>query len=204
MVSHPKVFSDIRSTDGNMLIMTSTDGFCSTIIFEPGELGEIHPGPAPTTISSTLSHSRPSPSTTSNPSFPTPSSGGRASSPTRSNSSSSVATLSNFASTTPKISQVPSSATLSAPSPTSTFVQPTTILTSSSYPATNRNPSVSSAGSVPPLGTPPETPTSTSGIPQKREGDISDPSTETASEEEPKSKKRRVAPTLISPAESQK
>ena len=179
--------------------MTSTDGFCSTIIFEPGELGEIHPGPAPTTISST-SHSRPSPSTTSNPSFPTPSA--RATSPTRSNSSSSIATLSGFASTTPKISQIPTAA-LPASSPTSTFVQPT-IVTSSPYPGMNRNPSISSTGSAAaPFGTPPETPTSTT---LKREGErsSSDPSVETTSEDEPKSKKRRIAPTLVSPAASQK
>lgn len=176
-----------RSTDGNMLIMTSTDGFCSTIIFENGELGEVHPGPAPTTISS--NHSRPSPSTTSNPQFPTPSA--RATSPTRSNSSSSVATLSGFTSTTPKISQVPSAA-LSAPSPTN-FLQPTV---SSSHQSNTRNPSVSSTGSAPPLNTPPETPSS-----QKRDSETPSDSTPM---EEPKSKKRRIAPTLISPAESQK
>ena len=167
--------------------MTSTDGFCSTIIFEPGELGEVHPGPAPTTISST-SLSRPSPSTTSNPTFPTPSSSGRATSPTRSNSSSSVATLSGFASTTPKISQVPSAA-LSAPSPTSTFVQPAPSVQ-------NRGQSFSSTGSAP------DTPTAMS---LKRDVEGTDIAVEvSSSEEEPKSKKRRVAPTLISPLESQK
>jgi len=184
-----------------MLIMTSTDGFCSTIIFESGELGEVHPGPAPTTISSSVPLSRPSPSTTSNPSFPTPS-GGRATSPTRSNSSSSVATLSGYASSTPKISQVPPAA-LSAPSPGSTFIQPTAV--NSSHPQTTRNLSVSSTGSAAPLGTPPETPTATSTgmIPQKRDSEVPEPTVVEASssEDEPKSKKRRVAPTLIAPAE---
>jgi chromatin assembly factor 1 subunit B len=185
-----------------MLIMTSTDGFCSTIIFDPGELGEVHPGPAPTTISSTVPLSRPSPSTTSNPQFPTPS--GRATSPTRSNSSSSVATLSGYASSTPKISQVPPAA-LSAPSPGSTFIQPTVV--SSSHPQSTRNLSISSTGSVAPLGTPPETPNSATGvISLKRDIEVPEQAVvePSSSEDEPKSKKRRVAPTLISPAESQK
>ena len=183
-----KTVTHVRSTDGNMLIMTSTDGFCSTIIFETGELGEVHPGPAPTTISST--HSRPSPSTTSNPTFPTPSA--RASSPTRSNSSSSVATLSGFASSTPKPTQAPS-APLSALSPSSNFIQPTV---SSSHQGSTRNLSISSTGSVPPLNTPPETP-----INQKRD---SETPSDSIPMEEPKNKKRRIAPTLISPADPQK
>jgi chromatin assembly factor 1 subunit B len=185
-----------------MLIMTSTDGFCSTIIFDPGELGEVHPGPAPTTISSTVPLSRPSPSATSNPQFPTPS--GRATSPTRSNSSSSVATLSGYASSTPKISQVPPAA-LSAPSPGSTFIQPTVV--GSSHPQSTRNLSISSTGSVGPLGTPPETPNSATGmIPLKRDIEVPEQAVfePSSSEDEPKSKKRRVAPTLISAAESQK
>src|SRR5271169_4878047 len=86
-----------------MLIMTSTDGFCSTIIFDSGELGEIHPGPVHTT--------RPSPSTASNASFPTPISV-QASSPARSASSASTGGYASKLAT--------------APSPTtSTFVQPT-------------------------------------------------------------------------------
>ena len=170
-----------------MLVMTSTDGFCSTIIFEPGELGEIHPGPAPITISSTA-HSRPSPSIISNPSFPTPSA--RGSSPTRSNSSSSVATLSGFASSTPKISTVPPAA-LSASSPTSTFAQPTV----STHSATSaRTPSISSTG----FGTPPETPTGST-VPQKRPETPAE-----SSSDEGKTKRRRIAPTLIPPADLQK
>jgi chromatin assembly factor 1 subunit B len=169
-----------------MLIMTSTDGFCSTIIFEPGELGEVHPGPAPTTIST--AYSRPSPSTPSNPSFPTPTA--RAASPARSNSSSSIVTVSAFSSA-PKVSSLPPMA-LSAPSPTSTFVQPV------SYSGA-RQMSISSTGSIP-VVTPPETP---SGIPLKRD-ETSEAVETPSSEEEPKSKKRRVAPTLISSTESQK
>ena len=34
-----------RSPDGLILLMTSTDGFCSVVAFEPGELGEIYSGP---------------------------------------------------------------------------------------------------------------------------------------------------------------
>jgi chromatin assembly factor 1 subunit B len=38
---HYTTFTDLTwSPDGNTLIMTSTDGFCSALTFEPGELGE--------------------------------------------------------------------------------------------------------------------------------------------------------------------
>ena len=177
-----------------MVIMTSTDGFCSTIIFEPGELGEIHPGPAPSALHPT-SLSRPSSSTMSNQPFSAPA---RGSSPTRSNSSSSVVTLSGFVSA-PKISPVPPVA-LSAPSPTSTFVQPTALVLT--HTGANRNPSVPASGSTI-LGTPPNTPTEPPGIPQKREVDTPEPRVPTA-DAAPKSKKRRVAPSRISTAELQK
>ena len=173
--------------------MTSTDGFCSTIIFEPGELGETHPGPAPSTVY-TASYSRPSPSTSATPAFPPPTPPLRATSPSGSNSTSSVATLPGFASATTKIPTVPLTA-LSAPSPTSIFAQPTII---APYSGSNRNPSVSSTGSAP-LSTPPETPIVTATFSHKREGDGAQPKAE-----EPKSKKRRVAPTLIKPVESQR
>jgi chromatin assembly factor 1 subunit B len=39
---HFATFTDITwSNDGSMLLMTSSDGFCSSITFAPGELGEV-------------------------------------------------------------------------------------------------------------------------------------------------------------------
>ena len=35
-------FRDCRSADGNMLIVSSTDGFSSFITFRPGEIGEVY------------------------------------------------------------------------------------------------------------------------------------------------------------------
>jgi chromatin assembly factor 1 subunit B len=149
--------------------MTSTDGFCSTIIFDPGELGEIHPGPPHAS-----SLSRPSPSASSGATFPTPISV-RASSPARSSSSSSKYGT--------------------APSPTtSTFAQPTL-----------------QGRSLTGFGTPPETPAAT-GIgaqlapPMKRpETEAVVPTKRSETEEEGREKKkRRVVPTLISPAGEQK
>lgn len=45
---HYSTFTDLTwSPDGNNLLMTSTDGFCSVIIFEKGELGERYTEPIP-------------------------------------------------------------------------------------------------------------------------------------------------------------
>jgi hypothetical protein len=94
---------------------------------------------------------------------------------------------------------------LSAPSPGSTFIQPTIV--TSSHPQGARNLSISSTGSAAPLGTPPETPNSATGmIPLKRDIEVPEQAVvePSSSEDEPKSKKRRVAPTLILPADSRK
>ncbi|KAL1625095.1 Chromatin assembly factor 1 subunit [Neofusicoccum ribis] len=65
---HFATFTDLAwSTDGSTLLMTSSDGFCSCLTFAPGELGQVHPGPAkshPSSINTAAS--------TSNQSTPTP------------------------------------------------------------------------------------------------------------------------------------
>lgn len=52
---HYSTFTDLTwSPDGNNLLMTSTDGFCSVIIFDKGELGEVYTEPIshpPVTVS---------------------------------------------------------------------------------------------------------------------------------------------------------
>ncbi|KAF4311466.1 wd40 repeat-like protein [Botryosphaeria dothidea] len=116
---HFATFTDLAwSNDGNTLLMTSSDGFCSCLTFAPGELGQVHPGPAknhPPSINTTASpsnHSTPTPTPTQAnvPSSAKPSSSGsafpaspssfapvRPASPARSMSASSVATQGSFA-----------------------------------------------------------------------------------------------------------
>lgn len=187
-----------RSTDGLTLIMSSSDGFCSTLSFAPGELGQPYTGPisashpASSAASSqpTLSHAS-SPvkashaaSTTNAP--PTATQPPPAS-PARSNSVCSVATQS---------STQQSSGVVNNPTPTFGAV-PLVTATNSSQPPTL------------PLSTPPQTPMSTvsqsgsSGILGKRD---TRPASESEREEtkppDSQQKKRRVAPTLVSAGDS--
>ena len=190
-----------RSNDGLTLLMTSLDGFCSNVLFNPGELGQIYSGHVPTLhhplpAISTASSSQPTPTQTPTtgaaplfekqaPSlvvaFNSPAPSTYPSSPTRSNSaSSSVAPSSQ--------SQNPSHVVISNPTPTVGNV-----------------PSVAAPGTSfggLPWTTPPQTPmaglTSTSSsvggvILGKR--DTSESEKEDSSQQ---IKKRRIAPTLVS------
>ena len=189
-LTHPN--SSCRSSDGLTLIMSSSDGFCSNLSFNAGELGQIYQGHVPT-----LHHPSPAPPSTAASSQPTPTATPTATSapvtfekvpapiqapspaqlpprsPTRSNSISSVATESSqpiISNPTPSMGSVPSLAAA--------------------------NPSFSGL----PWTTPPQTPMS---------GMISRPSSvsgsvlgkrdtsESEKEEGQVSKKRRVAPTLV-------
>src|SRR5690349_14205962 len=71
------LLTDYRSNDGSTLLMTSSDGFCSSITFAPGELGEKYTGPLAvhsrhhhtpaainTAASQTSNHSTPTPTPT--------------------------------------------------------------------------------------------------------------------------------------------
>ena len=124
---HYATFTDLAwSNDGLTLVMSSSDGFCSTLTFAQGELGTVYTGPHPThkhpepiNVSATL----PSPFTNTNtplatptiaspglakaspafipPAAPSPAASNtsfqiRPGSPTRSNSQSSVATLASL------------------------------------------------------------------------------------------------------------
>lgn len=120
--------------------MTSSDGFCSNVSFNPGELGQIysghvptihHPSPAISTASSTQLTPTPTPTTASGPLFEkhvpplvqpfhSPAPSAHPPSPTRSNSASSsvapsvpVQNLSNvvISNPTPTLGNVPSVAT---------------------------------------------------------------------------------------------
>ncbi|KAH0610310.1 uncharacterized protein H6S33_011837 [Morchella sextelata] len=177
---HYAAFTDLTwSPDGNTLLMTSTDGFCSVVVFSPGELGEKYTGPiptaAPTPTASTPTNPTSTPSSSKVSSTPTlpPSPAPpvrQPSSPTRSSSASSVTTLSSLASA------------INNPTPT-----------------VGSLPSVSVAGV--PLTTPPQTPLSATGgsVLGKRDEHTAATKTEEASDVATggDKKRRRIAPTLI-------
>jgi chromatin assembly factor 1 subunit B len=179
--------------------MTSSDGFCSTLTFAPGELGQLYEEEVPSARRSFLSGSAisssqntpmatptaiapPSPfptshhRTSSNPMIaPSPPAAHintfRPSSPTRSNSTSSVATQSSYA-------QPAQGTIISNPTPMSSSL-----------------PSIAAAkSSVVPMTTPPQTPQSTTGSVSGLKRDASESEREDGGNEK---KKRRIAPSQI-------
>ncbi|KAI9891760.1 MAG: hypothetical protein M1814_002510 [Vezdaea aestivalis] len=205
---HFATFTDLTwSSDGLTLLMSSSDGFCSSLTFSPGELGQIYTGTTPSMYQTTVltalnsAQSTPAPTPTSatapplhgrnlssgvppSPSHPVPAV--RPSSPTRSNSTSSVATQSSHAQTPGHI--------ISNPTPTLGNV-----------------PSLGAASSGLvtgiPITTPPQTPasaaSSVSGASVLGKRDASSITAPAAKESDPANpaskerKKRRVAPTLV-------
>ena len=185
--------------------MSSSDGFCSSIAFAPGELGQVYTGPVPTahhphhpSLAISVSNSAqpspvPTPTAASTPSVtkipgasvvpapPIPA--GRPTSPTRSNSASSIATQSSFMQTA------------------------TGIIATNPTPTLGTVPSVAAAnpstGGLP-LSTPPMTPMATistassvngSSLGKRDTGGLSESDLE---ENQNPAKKRRIAPTPVS------
>lgn len=192
-----------RSNDGQTLLITSSDGFCSCLTFGTGELGTVYHQPAqpkhvPTHINTAAAASvtctpTQTPTQPNMPSLPrqqssqghapspSPFTVNRPASPARSMSASSIATqdTNGLNSQTPQISSVPS--------------------------LTAANPTGGTLGGMP-MFTPPQTPGYTATLAAtpsqnaplsftgtKREGETT--------EEGPKEKRRRVAPTLVSETE---
>ncbi|KAJ5919783.1 Chromatin assembly factor 1 subunit B [Penicillium verhagenii] len=209
---HFATFTDLTwSDDGLTLLMSSSDGFCSTLSFAPGELGQPYTGStsAPHPISSIAhsTHLTPLPTPTHAPSpmksghsqassgnsAPSASQGPPAS-PARSNSACSVATQS---------SNQQAGTVVNNPTPTLGSV-PSVTATHSAQP------------SALPLTTPPQTPLSMPGSGSQggtnsltgtvlgkrdiRTASESEKEESKSSEAEPaqQPKKRRIAPTLIS------
>ncbi|KJZ77313.1 hypothetical protein HIM_03037 [Hirsutella minnesotensis 3608] len=194
---HCATFTDLAwSTDGLTLMISSSDGFCSSLSFAPGELGEIYKGevgPPKGSVAATPSQTTPTPTTSFAPaspfangahhqhrnsnSFTAPSPPAsappmmqRPSSPTRSNSASSVATQS---------STVPSGVVSNPP------------LIAGNMPGLTAT-GGGKAGGVP-MTTPPETPRSNAGSVIGMKRDASESEKEDAKEP----KKRRIAPTPV-------
>ncbi|OJJ35582.1 hypothetical protein ASPWEDRAFT_59840 [Aspergillus wentii DTO 134E9] len=206
---HFATFTDLTwSNDGLTLIMSSSDGFCSTLSFAPGDLGQPYIAPASTTKQpansgvSSAPQNLPTPAPAASPVKPLPvSSNASASntaqappaSPARSNSACSNATQSS--------AQQPNASVVNNPTPTLGSV-PLVTAVHSAQPATL------------PLTTPPQTPMSSvsqggtnsagNSILGKRDVTAASESEREESKEQDSAtqaqqpKKRRVAPTLIS------
>ncbi|KAJ1327577.1 chromatin assembly factor 1 subunit B [Microdochium nivale] len=180
---HLATFTDLTwSNDGLTLLISSSDGFCSTLSFTPGELGQVYTGelasakaktPVPTAATMfappsprPTHHHRNSATSFTAPSPPA-STTGRPASPTRSNSTSSVATQS-----TP------------LPGPT---------LISGAVPSIAATHSGQVTGV--PLTTPPETPVSSVSVVAGVKREASESEKEELTDAQPK--KRRVVPTPV-------
>ncbi|CAG8013078.1 unnamed protein product [Penicillium olsonii] len=197
---HFATFTDLTwSVDGLTLLMSSSDGFCSTLSFAPGELGQPHTGPV-SMSQSTANASTPASNTTSlptsthvsppvktTPASTAPTGPVPPASPARSNSACSVATQS-------PAQQAPANV-VNNPTPTLGTV-PSVTAAHSAQPATHPLP----------LTTPPQTPvsstpqasTTSSSVLGKR-GEIEpEGNKDIAPNAAQQPKKRRVAPTLIS------
>lgn len=68
------ISADYRSPDGQALLLSSSDGYCSIIVFDLGELGTVHPTQQHhrqlAAIASSHSHSHPGPSSTASTPIP--------------------------------------------------------------------------------------------------------------------------------------
>ncbi|KPM40691.1 hypothetical protein AK830_g5858 [Neonectria ditissima] len=206
---HCATFTDLAwSSDGLTLMISSSDGFCSTLSFSPGELGEVYKGeilqaktqPGIATLLSAQNTPVPTPTTSFAPPSPFPNGSHhqhrnsassftapspppsaslfsqRPSSPTRSNSTSSIATI------TTQSSSVPTAGVVTNPT-----------LISGNVPGI----AAASSGKVTgmPMTTPPETPRSTTGSVAGTKRDAS----ESEKEDVKEPKKRRIAPTPVEP-----
>ncbi|KAL4796588.1 WD40-repeat-containing domain protein [Aspergillus venezuelensis] len=183
---HFATFTDLTwSSDGLTLMMSSSDGFCSTVSFTPGELGQPYTAPISAPQSTPLGQSTSTLQTPTDPIKPVqPTAPPPPASPARSNSVSSV--------TTQRTSQ--QAEVVNNPTPTLGAVPLVTATHSAQPPATL------------PLTTPPETPMSTVSqsegsstvLGKRNESEKEGSHDPTPSDQAQPPKKRRVAPTLIS------
>lgn len=182
-----------RSNDGLTLLMSSSDGFCSNLTFNSGELGQVYTGHVPT-----AHHPSPAPISTASSAQPTP-----VPTPTAASAPPSFERQ-----LTPVLAPPASPAAFPPPSPTRS--NSTSSMTTQSSQMVNSNPTPT-LGSVPsvaatnpsfsnlPWTTPPQTPMSgiISSRPSSVSGSVLGKRDTSESEKEEPPKKRRVAPTLI-------
>ncbi|KAH6687861.1 chromatin assembly factor 1 subunit B [Plectosphaerella plurivora] len=197
---HCATFTDLAwSNDGLTLLITSSDGFCSTLSFAPGELGQVYQGEIPTSKNPTPS--APAASSQHTPA-PTPTNVFAPPSPFPPPSHHHRNSASSFTAPSPPLAAGFANARPSSPARSNST---SSVATQASAQPVNTNPSLI-VGNVPsiaatnsakvtgiPITTPPETPgTSTStatGV--KREASSQ------GEKEGTEPKKRRIAPTLV-------
>lgn len=184
--------------------MSSSDGFCSTLSFAPGELGQVYAHPAsssnPATHHHTLSTSSssnntplPTPTNTASPSLtrptpvpaPGPIGSGRAGSPARSSSASSIQTLQ--ASQSGNVVNNPTPTLGTVPLVTATNSLPLTTPPQTPLPGVSHSATSSFSSTV--LGK--------RDIGAASESEKEDSKRESVETQKP-AKKRRIAPTLVS------
>ncbi|PHH73702.1 hypothetical protein CDD80_3627 [Ophiocordyceps camponoti-rufipedis] len=209
---HCATFTDLAwSNDGLTLIITSSDGFCSTLSFSSGELGEVYKGevgPVKTQAGAVSASNHNTPTTNFAPSSPFPngahhhhqhhhqhhhphhhqhrSSVGSFTAPSP---PASVAAVAQRPSSPTRSNSASSIATQSSLVPGGIVSNPPLIAGSvPGLTAAGGGKTVGKVGGVP-MTTPPETPRSTTGV--KREA------SESEKEETKEPKRRRVAPTLV-------
>ncbi|KAF4632469.1 hypothetical protein G7Y89_g5658 [Cudoniella acicularis] len=203
---HCATFTDLTwSNDGATLLMTSSDGFCSTLTFAPGELGQVYTGEVPTAKHPVISNTAASSSQNTPMATPTsiapPSPFPAAGHHHRTSSSLSVA---------PSPPPAPTGQTMRPSSPTRSN-STSSIATQSSYanPAAGAilsNPTLV-GGTLPPMAagnlsfmtgmpmtTPPQTPRSTTSSVTGVKREASESEREDQGGEK---KRRRIAPTLV-------
>ncbi|KAL6862987.1 Chromatin assembly factor 1 subunit [Amphichorda felina] len=203
---HCATFTDLAwASDGLTLIISSSDGFCSSLSFADGELGEVYKGEiGPPKTSSTTSantatgsnHNTPAPTPTIHFAPPSPFPPGPQHQHRGSMSSFTAPSPPASASAAPQRPHSParsnstsSVATQSSTVPTGVMSNPTLIGGSVPGIAATNSGKVTGV----PITTPPETPRSMSGSVAGTKRDAS----ESEKEEGKESKRRRIAPTLV-------
>ncbi|EGE06862.1 chromatin assembly factor 1 subunit B [Trichophyton equinum CBS 127.97] len=209
---HFATFTDLSwSHDGLTLIMSSSDGFCSSLSFSPGELGQVYTMEKPHPISSNVGVSSNAP-TVQSPILTSP----------RKNSAG-KASLAAIGTRAPTPTAVPARAASSGPATPSSATSKAANVVNNPTPILGTVPSVTATNSSQPFNTPPETPMSSDSATNSISGSVlgkRDISTVSESEKEDshdkdeddqtgnnaaaqrEPKRKRIAPTLVSSASS--
>ncbi|KAL8393511.1 hypothetical protein RB595_003311 [Gaeumannomyces hyphopodioides] len=210
---HCATFTDLAwSRDGLTLLISSSDGFCSTLSFSPNELGQVYTGDVSLKQGAPTPSNQTTPTSVFAPPSPFPNSGSQPSHHHR-NSSSSFAAPSPPAVTTASFVSTSGIPMVVRPSSPARSNSTSSVVTQASSSVMN-NPTLI-GGSVPsiaatnsakvtgvPMTTPPETPASSAVGSNTASGssgmkrDMSESDKEGSSSKEPK--KRRIAPTPVS------
>ncbi|KAH8179274.1 anaphase-promoting complex subunit 4 WD40 domain-containing protein [Sarocladium implicatum] len=201
---HCATFTDLAwASDGLTLMISSSDGFCSSLSFANGELGEVYKGEigppkAAATAASNSNQNTPTPTPTTSFAPPSPFPNGFHHQHRNSNSASSFTAPSPPAATQRPASPARSnSASSIATQATQTSTVPNTSVVSNPTLISGNVPGIAAASSGKvtgvPLTTPPETPRSTTGSVAGTKRDAS----ESEKEDMKEPKKRRIAPTPV-------